>query len=63
MRSPATWLKQKALLEARTGHFEVANKMADERIATLTAIVRMLDAGGVALRHSLGASARRDIKR
>ncbi|WOH54504.1 MULTISPECIES: transposase [unclassified Bradyrhizobium] len=35
--------KQRALLEARTSHLEVANKTADERIATLTAIVRMLE--------------------
>ena len=34
---------QKALLEARTSHLEVVNKTADERIATLTAIVRMLE--------------------
>ena len=34
--------EQKALLEARTSHLEVVNKTADERIATLTAIVRML---------------------
>jgi transposase len=31
------------LLEARTSHLEVVNKTADERIATLTAIVRMLE--------------------
>ena len=35
--------EQKALLEARTSHLEVVNKTADERIATLTAIVRMLE--------------------
>jgi transposase len=35
--------KQTALLEARTGDLEVVNKTADERIATLTAIVRMLE--------------------
>ncbi len=34
---------QRALLEARNDHLEVANKTADERIATLTAIVRMLE--------------------
>ena len=34
---------QRALLEARNSHLEVANKTADERIATLTAIVRMLE--------------------
>src|SRR6476620_3016391 len=34
---------QKALLEARTSHLEVVNTTADERIATLTAIVRMLE--------------------
>ena len=33
---------QRALLEARNDHLEVVNKTADERIATLTAIVRML---------------------
>src|ERR1700729_698479 len=35
--------EQRALLEARTSHLEVVNKTADERIATLTAIVRMLE--------------------
>ena len=35
--------EQKALLEARTSHLQAANKTADERIATLTAIVRMLE--------------------
>jgi transposase len=35
--------EQKALLEARSSHLEVVNKTADERIATLTAIVRMLE--------------------
>jgi transposase len=35
--------KQKALLEARSSHLEVVNKTADERIAALTAIVRMLE--------------------
>lgn len=35
--------EQRALLEAHTRHLEVANKTADERIATLTAIVRMLE--------------------
>ena len=34
---------QSALLEARNDHLEVVNKTADERIATLTAIVRMLE--------------------
>jgi transposase len=34
---------QRALLEARNDHLEVVNKTADERIATLTAIVRMLE--------------------
>ena len=34
---------QRALLEARNSHLEVATKTADERIATLTAIVRMLE--------------------
>jgi transposase len=34
---------QRALLEARNSHLEVVNKTADERIATLTAIVRMLE--------------------
>jgi transposase len=34
---------QSALLEARNSHLEVVNKTADERIATLTAIVRMLE--------------------
>jgi transposase len=34
---------QRALLEARNCHLEVANKTADERIAALTAIVRMLE--------------------
>jgi transposase len=33
--------EQRALLEARTSHLEVANKTADERIATLTAINRL----------------------
>jgi transposase len=32
--------EQRALLEARTSDLEVVNKTADERIATLTAIVR-----------------------
>src|SRR4029079_5101930 len=35
--------EQRALLEARTSHLEVVNKTADERIATLTAIVRTLE--------------------
>src|SRR6187399_602415 len=35
--------EQRALLEARTSHLELANKTADERIAALTAIVRMLE--------------------
>jgi transposase len=35
--------EQRALLEARTSDLEVVNKTADERIATLTAIVRMLE--------------------
>ena len=35
--------EQKALLEARTSYLRAANKTADERIATLTAIVRMLE--------------------
>jgi transposase len=35
--------EQRALLEARTSHLEVVNKTADERIATPTAIVRMLE--------------------
>jgi transposase len=35
--------EQRALLEARTSHLQAANKTADERIATLTAIVRMLE--------------------
>jgi len=35
--------EQRALLEARASHLEVVNKTADERIATLTAIVRMLE--------------------
>jgi transposase len=35
--------EQRALLEARTSHLEVMNKTSDERIATLTAIVRMLE--------------------
>jgi transposase len=34
---------QRALLEARNSHLEVVNKTADERIATLTAIVMMLE--------------------
>ena len=34
---------QRALLEARNSHLEVATKTADERIAALTAIVRMLE--------------------
>jgi transposase len=34
--------EQRALLEARTSHLEAVNKTADERTATLTAIVRML---------------------
>jgi transposase len=35
--------EQRALLETRTNHLEVVNKTADERIATLTPIVRMLE--------------------
>ena len=35
--------EQRALLEARTSHLEMVNQTADERIATLTAIVRMLE--------------------
>jgi transposase len=35
--------EQRALLQVRTSHLEVVNKTADERIATLTAIVRMLE--------------------
>jgi transposase len=35
--------EQKALLEARTSHLQAANKTADARIATLTAIVKMLE--------------------
>jgi len=35
--------ERRALLEARTSHLEVVNKTADERIATLTAIVKMLE--------------------
>ncbi len=35
--------EQQASLEARTSHLEVVSKTADERIATLTAIVRMLE--------------------
>jgi transposase len=35
--------EQKARLEARNNHLEEANKTADERITTLTAIVRMLE--------------------
>jgi transposase len=34
---------QRALLEARNDHLEVVSKTADERIATLTAIVSMLE--------------------
>jgi len=35
--------EQRVLLEARTSHLEVVNNTADQRIATLTAIVRMLE--------------------
>jgi transposase len=35
--------EQKALLEARTSHLQAANKTADARIPTLTAIVKMLE--------------------
>lgn len=35
--------ERRALLQARSSRLEVVNKTADERIATLTAIVRMLE--------------------
>jgi transposase len=50
--------EQRALLEARTSHLEVVAKTADERIATLTAIVRMLERS----RYGIGPGPRRDDK-
>ena len=35
--------EQRALLEAQTRHLQAANNTADERIATLTAIIKMLE--------------------
>ena len=35
--------EERGLLEARTRHLQAANKTADERIATLTAIIKMLE--------------------
>jgi transposase len=52
--------EQRALLEARTSHLEVVNKTADERIATLTAIVRMLERSRYGTRSE---RLRRDIER
>ena len=62
--------EQRALLEARTRHLQAANKTADERIATLTAIERMLGPTsgsvlyeGKSVSGTRGASARRCIER